>query len=622
MNGLSRLTNKKISKLVDRIRYKLDFSIFNQLRTRLLLVLTFLSTIPLVVVGLFMISVMEDSLTDHIKNQHSEIVRRASNEIRLFLETPITILETLPESKDIIEMNPFAQNLILNKVVARHPIFNRIFTIDPAGNEITTTTFSVDLKNYIKKDFFGSAIRGEKFFSTVQFNEAKEPYVISSHPIRQFNKIVGVLAGEIDLMSIWELVDGITLGETGNVFVIGSKGQLIAHVDKKKVLDNAKVIDLELLKPNTLNRPSTIQFMSPEGNLMLGTYSRLRDMDWTVVIQQSEEEAFDLVNRMRFQVFAFVGLVLALAILLAVLLEKRITGPITTLVYGVNRYAEGELDFKIKIHRFDEIAVLADEFNAMAEKLAENQRKLRHAERLAAMSRFAALISHEIRNPLNSMNINMQILRRQIEKGTGSKQEKIKYMEIISSEIVRMDNLINNFLMISRPPRFDFIFEDIHQILDEVVFMHAGMAEQQSVKIERNYCTDKILTKVDKDQMKQVFHNIVINAVQALAQGGKLVISTICKMEGAQAQKSFKIEFMDNGPGIPENLLKEIFDFYFSSKKSGSGIGLAIARQIVEAHEGHIYAENNPAGGIKMTVELPMVPSDRIKPVQNNKNKS
>ena len=109
MNGSSLKKSRNFKQVIEKIR----ITLFNRLRTRLLLTLAFLSIIPLIAAGFFMISVMEESLTEHIKNQHNEIIRRASNEIRLFLETPITILETLPESQDIVEMNPFAQNLIL-----------------------------------------------------------------------------------------------------------------------------------------------------------------------------------------------------------------------------------------------------------------------------------------------------------------------------------------------------------------------------------------------------------------------------------------------------------------------------------------------------------------------------
>ena len=609
MNGSLKKITTDIRQTFGKLKIQFNFPISNRLSTRLLLNLTLLSGISSIFVGLFMISVTEDSISLYIQNQHNEIGRRASNEIRLFLETPIKILETVVESQEIVSLNPFLQNLRLNKIVAKHSIFDRIFVVDTLGNEITTTAFSSDFKQYSKDEFFTKALQGEKYLSPVLFNEVKEPYIISSHPIQQFDKVIGVIAARINLRSIWELVDEIKIGKSGNVFVIGSGGQLIAHREKKKVLERSEVIDLNILKLAASKQKKSFIFYNSENEKMLGTATFLEDFKWIVVIQQSEDEAFELVSRMRYQVFAFVGLIIIIAIVLSYFLEKRITSPIKTLVDGVKRYADGDLNFRISIHRYAEITVLADEFNAMAESLLLNQRKLRNAERLAAMSKFASLISHEIRNPLNSMNINMQILKREIEKSDGDLENKKKYSEIIISEIQRMDNLINNFLTISRPPRFDLVQHNIHTILDEVIFAHSAMAEQQNIEINTNYCDGKIMANVDDNQMKQVFHNIIINALQAMPKGGKLDIITLCiEIIKSNTLKipAFRIEFIDSGSGIPPDKLDEIFDFYYTSKKTGTGLGLAIARQIIDGHNGNISVVSGEGKGTKLIIEIPV----------------
>lgn len=609
MNGLLKKTITSIKAHYGKIRPLLNLPLSNRLSTRILLNLTLLSGISSIFVGLFMISVTEDSIALYVQNQHNEIGKRASNEISLFLETPINIIETLVESQEIVSLNPFSQNLRLNKTVAKYPIFERIFSIDTLGNEITTTAFSSEFKQYAKEDFFNATLSGKKYLSSVKFNEVKEPYIISAHPILQFNKVIGVVAARINLENIWELVDEIKIGDTGNVFVIGSGGQLIAHKDKQKVLERTEIIDLNLIKKASLLQKNSFVFYNTENEKMLGTATFVKDFDWIVVIQQREAEAFELVTRMRYQVYAFVGLIIIIAIVLSYLLEKRITSPIKTLVDGVKRYADGDLDFRISIERYAEITVLANEFNSMAENLLLNQRKLRNAERLAAMSKFASLISHEIRNPLNSMNINMQILKREIEKSDSGIKNTKKYSEIISSEIQRMDNLINNFLTISRPPRFDLVQHNVHTILDEVIFAHSAIAEQQKISIKKNYCNKKLMANVDSDQMKQVFHNIIINAMQAMPKGGELDINTDCiEITKSNTLKipAFKIEFIDSGHGIPSNKKDEIFDFYYTSKKTGTGLGLAIARQIISGHKGTISAQSTEGKGTKLSIEIPV----------------
>jgi signal transduction histidine kinase len=349
-------------------------------------------------------------------------------------------------------------------------------------------------------------------------------------------------------------------------------------------------------------------FTSPDGVSLLGTFVYLEEFDWIIGIQQPVDETFSAANTMLYEILAFAVLVILVAILLAALLEKRITEPIKDLIRGVKRYAEGDLEFRIHIERYEEIALLAEEFNSMAGSLLENQRKLRQVERLAAMSKFATLVSHEIRNPLNSMNINMKILKREIEHSNGNLGKKQKYFNIISSEINRMENLIKNFLMISRTPRFDFTLNNIHDILDEVILLHIENSHQQNVTIRKEYHEDKIIANVDRDQMKQVFHNIIINALQAMPNGGDLIIQTsLRKMRNSMDQniQFIRIKFIDTGIGIPMDKISEIFNLYYTLKKTGTGLGLAIARQIVEGHFGAIDVKSELGKGTILTVSIP-----------------
>ncbi len=583
--------------------------LFRRLNTRLLFTLTVLAALPLVIVGVFMTSVTREAISDYIKNQHQEIARRARNEVDLFIEGPRSILRLLVETKDITEMNPFTQGLLLNKIKSTYPIFNKIVITDSLGNEITSSEFEEHITNYRLDPAFEAAISGQSYFSAVKFNQLEEPYVVSSIPIRRFDERVGTLIGEIDLTSIWNLVDEIKIGERGRAFIISRTGELIAHPEKRKVIQKSQVLDPDILLNLEQHFETSHFFTSIDGEEMLGTFAYLEAFDWVVVIEQPVSEAYEVATRMLYQVFIFVGLVIIIAILLAYLLEKRITAPINTLVDGVKRYGEGDLDFRIYINKYEEIAVLAEEFNAMAEKLLENQRKLRRVERLAAMSKFATLVSHEIRNPLNSMNINMQILKREIERPEGDLDKKRKYYDIIISEIQRMDNLINNFLMISRPPRFDFLPNDLHMVLDEVILMHEVNARQQNVIIKKAYLDHKILANVDRDQLKQVFHNILINALQAMPNGGELEVRTsIGKMKGKTRRKInvLQVEFSDTGVGIPAERLKDIFEFYYTSKKTGTGLGLAIARQIVEGHSGTIEVDSTYGQGTRIKVIIPL----------------
>ena len=357
---------------------------FNRLSTRFLLTLTLISVIPLIFAGLTLMSVMRDSLSAYIEDQHREMARRAVNEIRLFVKTPDKILQILLESQDIIDMVPFTQNLILNKVISANPIFNRIFTIDSSGNEVTTTDFKPFEGSYANEVFFKMALRNESHYSDIKFSQTQEPFFLISYPIRKFDQTVGVLTGEVDLKSIWDLVDSLKVEEHGSAFVIGSEGELIAHPDKKKVLDRDKVIESDLIRNISGEKIISLAFHSLEGERFLGTFAAIPELKWVFVIQIPESEAYAVVSGMLLRILIIVGIVIAIAVTASYLLEKRITAPINTLVEGVKAYADGDLKHRMQINRYEEIAVLASEFNNMAEKLDQSRKKLQKVERLAA----------------------------------------------------------------------------------------------------------------------------------------------------------------------------------------------------------------------------------------------
>jgi signal transduction histidine kinase len=230
-------------------------------------------------------------------------------------------------------------------------------------------------------------------------------------------------------------------------------------------------------------------------------------------------------------------------------------------------------------------------------------------ERLEALSRFAALVSHEIRNPLNSMNINMQIIRRLIDRKEVSPERRIKYLEVISSEISRINDLVTNFLTIARPPELNLIRTDIHQILQEVILIQTARAASQGINIRHRFTPDSISGMFDYNQLKQVFHNIIINAFEAMEEGGTLFINTsiINKENSARELKYYvRMEFKDTGVGIPREILRDVFEFYHTTKRAGSGLGLAIAKQIVEGHKGIVYIDSMPKVGTSVFIELPI----------------
>ena len=543
------------------------------------------------------------------------LARRAADEIGLYVQNALGILGEMAGMPSMTNMDRWNQDIIINNAKRRNDIFEKLYVLDQEGNEVVSTAFTQVPEEQSSQPAYGYASEGREYISPVFISEDRLPVITVSEPIVKFNTVVGVLVADVNLKSMWALVDSIALGKQGRAYVVGNNGILIAHAEKRRVYAQEDFSVLNVVKNVLEGREGHHIYIDFDGEEVIGAYAPVPTLGWGVIIQQPTEEAFFLAARMRMNVLFFIVGSILLASLIALVFTRRMTKPIRALVRGTHFFSQGKLDHRIHSGSNDELGALAVEFDRMAASLLEIQKKLQRAERLATMSKFASIVSHEIRNPLNSMSINMQILKRELmKKDRGDPEKQEKFLNMVASEIERLDELVRNFLLIARPHELKLSTCEVNDVLDEVLVSQELRAKKQHVKILRDFHSDSNSCQADRDQLKQVFLNIVINALEAMPSGGQLKVTTeshIRTMAGSQegeelVRRHIAILFADTGVGIPKKELETIFDFYYSSKKGGTGLGLAIAQKIVEEHNGTITVESKVARGSIFTVTLPV----------------
>lgn len=598
-------------RLQKRIRVlKRQFRRFlaRKISNRLILSYIGLAVVPIVLISVYLIRLSHETVQEYIHQRNLETARRASNEINLFIKGPLTILQIAALSREMTDADRFSRSNLINRIKQENEIFRKIFVVNDSGRVTVTTRFGEEDSDFATEPFFLQARGGFEYISEVSFTASGFPVFLIAEPIVKYNQIVGVLAAEIDLNNIWNLVDRIRIEQTGFAFVLSEKGQVIAHQNKEKVLKRVSYADKNFYKRLRAGEQGILtNIMDDEENIL--AFVPVEDLAWGVVVQQSQYEAFSLARQMQSRVIFFAALMAIVALILGIFFVQRFTDPLNKLVLGARTLGSGNLEHKIESKSHDELGELAQEFNSMAHSLAKNQRKLKRMEHLAALSRFASLVSHEIRNPLNAMNINMQILKRIVYREDVSKERKSKYLNILSSEITRINDLVTKFLSIARQPELTLTPVELTVILDEVVELQLPHARRLGIPIERHYNGHSLPGRFDSGQIKQVFLNLVINALEAMEDGGVLHISAELKTEELPDGDSIStgiIEFRDNGEGIPKEILNEVFEYYYTTKRAGTGLGLALAKQIVEAHKGSVYINSKPNAGTSVFVELPV----------------
>jgi len=226
--------------------------------------------------------------------------------------------------------------------------------------------------------------------------------------------------------------------------------------------------------------------------------------------------------------------------------------------------------------------------------------QLIRADRLAAMGELTAGVAHEIRNPLGVIRATVQLL----EDAKGDATRIHESVEVVKQEIDRLDRVIKALLDFGRPSKPTLVHTDLNEVLSDVVLFTSRFAKQADVRIIESFDDVLPLVQGDPDQLKQVFLNLVTNAVQAMeGAGGTITIETRAAGEYVQ------VSVADTGPGIPASDLSKVFDPFFTKRAEGTGLGLTIVHRIIDEHEGHIEVESGPDGTV-FNVTLPAALDD------------
>jgi len=224
-------------------------------------------------------------------------------------------------------------------------------------------------------------------------------------------------------------------------------------------------------------------------------------------------------------------------------------------------------------------------------------RELQTADRLAAISHVSSGVAHEVKNPLNAILLHVEVAKAKLARGDTDVNPQ---MEIISREILRLDRVVKTFLDFTRPMELNLSTIPVQKLVDEIVDLARPQAEALKIRVEVAQAAEGVDVRVDSDLLKQAMLNIAVNAMQAMPDGGEL------RFESSATADVAEIRISDSGPGIPPQLREKIFTLYFTTKKEGSGIGLAMTFRIIQLHDGTIDFTSEPGKGASFFIRLPI----------------
>ncbi|MBL0226135.1 MAG: cache domain-containing protein [Geobacteraceae bacterium] len=537
-----------------------------------------------------------------------------------------------PVHGDRVDQDPLVRKALLGEVTAG----TQIFSPERLQREGNTLADQAVIK----------VIPTERARPGTKQNESSGMVMVASAPVRNRNgDIVGALYGGVLLNRSTVVVDKIKkIVFEGVRFEDRDVGTATIFLDDTRISTNVQTVEgkraigtrlsAEVYNRVILNREKWVDRAFVVNDWYFSAYEPVFDLGGTVIgslyVGMLERPHTVLKKKVS---LLFGGVLLAgslFGLLVSGYIGNLLSRPIRELKGLVQRFSAGERDLRIETSTADEIGELAEEFNSMTtvlkqreyaiiqlnrnleakvqERTAEletknllllkTQEELVRAEKLAAVGELAAGVAHEINNPMAIIRGNAEVLLMDLESGNPSREEA----EIIAQQVARVDRIVGNLLTFARQQRIALHPVAVNQLLEEILRQIRHHVPLDGIEIRREFCSDATEIEGDENQLRQVFTNLIVNAVQSMDHQGTLTVRTIID----NTVSICRIEIGDTGYGIPPERLKDIFTPFFTTRQTGTGLGLSVSYGIVNNHGGRIDVLSNPGKGSLFTVSLPL----------------
>lgn len=482
--------------------------------------------------------------------------------------------------------------------------------------------------------------KGECYVSPMDLNVERGEVELPHKPVVRVATLVfdslgrkkGIVIINLYANYLIQQMQKLSIAKGGTTFLVNKEGFYLSHMNSQGIdsrsfilgsteglgKDYPSLVVNQILsgKPGTIKDKNDIISYTP-----IFTGDAVSKEFWVLTLIYPKKAIFASVFRMEVA-YILIGLFAIIAAsVIGIWMARRFTRPILELHQGVEWIANGDFEHTLNIRTGDEIEELAAHFNGMILKLKDfrdktlhwnkflqdevskrteeritMERQLFHADKLVSLGELSAGIAHEIGNPLAAIKTVIQAMDDEMPF-TGKQRE---YMQRILKEVDRLATFLKTFSAFAHPSVNQAAKCRVDLVLNDVVFLVRNEALKHNIEIDYTVHKDTREALMDSDQLKQIFINLILNAIQAMQDSGRISIS-IGNMDG----KGIKISASDTGPGIPPEIIGKIFDPFFTTKPNGTGLGLSIVHRIIKEHKGEIAVKSEAGKGTTFDVVLP-----------------
>jgi signal transduction histidine kinase len=566
--------------------------------TRFALLLTGAALLPLLAYGVISIFSLQRGTRTSVVNGNENVAARAAEEIRRYIVTNAEILKALSADLQDTELKASQQDRILKNYVLQFREFREITLFDEAGATIASSRVGKP-RVTIPKD--ARPVIDDVTMSPIRVDDDLLPTTVFAIRLKRLNQPAGWLAGEFSLEEMWRMVDQIRIGEHGFAMVVGPSGELVAHgdPDKKALVAQTRNMSGHQLvaaaRAQANGSPVSKEYVDEDGRSDLGAAARIQPLGWTVIVEQPTREAYANAARLQGQLVVAISMALLVMVVVGYLFGRTLIDPILVLKRATHSVAAGKLDARVDIRSRDEFGELGEAFNTMADRLVQLQEDVKRQERQAMFGRVAAGLVHDLSHPIQNIgNSTRLLLRDDLDS-----ESRSTFHQTIERELQSLKRFMDDLRHVVKPKPIERFPVDVNGSVAEIVEAMKVEGEKHGVAIEAAYAPGPLVIDGDRFALGRVYRNLITNAIQATAPGGRVSIAT------RRAADQIEISVTDTGSGIPADRIKAIFDDFVTTKRRGLGLGLAISKRIVEQLDGTIVVESEVGRGTAFTLRFP-----------------
>jgi signal transduction histidine kinase len=557
------------------------------------------AVLPLVGYGLVSVKSLRQGTEQSVGRGNQAVAEQAAARIRLYFENNRRVLSSIGMEIGGTQLNAWQQVRILRNHVLEFPEFREISLFDGAGRIRATSKIGATGLSIPEST---GTVAQEFYVAAPHIDADALPTTTIAVPVSGGRDDPGWIVAEISLEELWRTVDGIKVGTQGYALLMDQQGKLLAHGnpnDKGLIASGAAAAAEEQKLADALQQmPASTEprtFRDKRGEMLLGVAAAVRNPQWTVVVEQPTTDAFAVASSLERQLLATIGLALLGTVVLGWLWGRSFIQRIFALTKVTRAIADGRMDERVAISGQDEIRQLGDAFNSMADRLVELQENVRKQERQAMFGRIAAGLVHDLSHPIQNIGNSCKLIQKMFE----DLEYRETFKKTVERELVIVKRVLDDLRNIARPIPLERFPVDLNRTVADAAESMEQHAETAGLTLRTELTPETAFIEGDVFALGRVYRNLILNAIQATAPGGLIVVASEAFSNRVQ------VRIYDTGCGIPPDRIGQIFEDFVTTKRRGLGLGLAISKKIVEQLGGQISVTSEVGKGTTFVIEFP-----------------